>query len=37
VALISSLASPVLELDLVRPFQRPEQGWMFQFSLTPGF
>ena len=27
----------VLEFDLVRPFQRPTQGWMFQFNLAPGF
>jgi WD40-like Beta Propeller Repeat len=25
------------EFDFVRPFQRPEQGWMFQFNLAPGF
>ena len=25
------------ELALVRPFQRPAQGWMLQFSLSPGF
>lgn len=34
---VNALGFAVLELDLVRPFQRPEQGWMFQFSLTPGF
>ena len=27
----------VVQLSLVRPFQRPGRGWMFQFSLTPGF
>ena len=25
------------EFDFVRPFQRPRQGWMFQFNLAPGF
>jgi outer membrane protein assembly factor BamA len=25
------------EFDVVRPLQRPRQGWMFQFTLTPGF
>jgi WD40 repeat protein len=23
--------------DFVRPLSRPQQGWMFQFNLTPGF
>jgi outer membrane protein assembly factor BamA len=25
------------QLDFARPLQRPRQGWMFEFSLTPGF
>jgi outer membrane protein assembly factor BamA len=25
------------QFDFVKPFQRPQQGWMFQFSLAPGF
>ena len=25
------------EVDLVKPFQRPDKGWYLQFSLTPGF
>jgi hypothetical protein len=25
------------ELDLVRPFDRPEKGWVWQFELQPGF
>jgi outer membrane protein assembly factor BamA len=25
------------EFDIVKPFQRPTQGWMFQFNLSPGF
>jgi len=27
----------IVELNLVRPLQRPEQGWMFVFNLRPGF
>ncbi|MGE0704106.1 MAG: BamA/TamA family outer membrane protein [Vicinamibacterales bacterium] len=27
----------VAEFDVAKPFQRPEQGWMFAFHLTPGF
>jgi outer membrane protein assembly factor BamA len=34
---VNALGFAVVELDFVRPFQRPNQGWMFQFSLTPGF
>ena len=25
------------QLDFARPVQRPRHGWMFEFSLTPGF
>ena len=25
------------QMDFARPLQRPRQGWMFEFSLTPGF
>jgi hypothetical protein len=25
------------QFDIVRPFQRPDAGWVFQFSLSPGF
>ena len=25
------------QFDLSRPLQRPGQGWVFQFSLSPGF
>jgi hypothetical protein len=25
------------EFDLTRPPQRAEQGWVFQFHLSPGF
>ena len=27
----------VAQFDFVRPFQRPGKGWVFQFSLMPGF
>ena len=27
----------IAELDAVKPFQRTKRGWMFQFSLSPGF
>ena len=25
------------QFDFARPFQRPGQGWVFQFTLAPGF
>jgi hypothetical protein len=27
----------ILEIDYVRPFDRPGRGWPWQFNLTPGF
>ena len=27
----------VAELDYVKPFQRPDKGWYWQLSLSPGF
>jgi hypothetical protein len=27
----------VVEVDFVKPFDRPEKGWLWQFSFTPGF
>jgi hypothetical protein len=27
----------VVQFDFVRPFDRPQRGWVFQFSLAPGF
>ncbi|WP_419934598.1 peptidase S9 [Candidatus Palauibacter sp.] len=27
----------IAEIDFVRPFDRPDKGWLWQFSLTPGF
>jgi hypothetical protein len=31
------LGFAVVQLDYSRPFQREERGWIFQFSLAPGF
>ena len=27
----------IAEVNFVRPFDRPEKGWIWQFNLTPGF
>lgn len=27
----------IAQFDFVKPFQRPQKGWIFQFSLTPGW
>jgi len=27
----------IAQIDFVKPFQRPQKGWIFQFSLTPGW
>jgi len=27
----------VAQFDFARPFQRPQTGWVFQFTLAPGF
>jgi outer membrane protein assembly factor BamA len=27
----------IAQMDVVRPFQRPERSWMVRFSLTQGF
>jgi hypothetical protein len=34
---INLLGFAVAEIDLVRPFDRPEKGWIWQFELQPGF
>jgi outer membrane protein assembly factor BamA len=34
---VNAFGFAVVQLDLVRPFQRPDKGWLFQFSLSPGF
>jgi len=27
----------VIGLNMVHPFDRPQKGWMFQFTISPGF
>lgn len=34
---INLLGFAIAEVDLVRPFDRPGKGWMWQFELQPGF
>ena len=34
---INLLGFAVAEVDLVRPFDRPDKGWVWQFELQPGF
>jgi outer membrane protein assembly factor BamA len=34
---VNLMGFAVGQFDTVRPFQRPEAGWVFQFSLAPGF
>ncbi len=34
---INLLGFAVAEIDLVRPFDRPGKGWVWQFELQPGF
>jgi WD40-like Beta Propeller Repeat len=34
---VNLLGFAVGEFSFARPFQRPGRGWIFQFSLTPGF
>jgi Tol biopolymer transport system component len=34
---INLLGFAVAEIDLVRPFDRPDKGWVWQFQLQPGF
>jgi outer membrane protein assembly factor BamA len=34
---VNVLGFAVAQFDLTRPFQRPREGWVFQFHLTPGF
>ena len=31
------LGYAVAEVNLVRPFDRPGKGWIWQFELQPGF
>jgi outer membrane protein assembly factor BamA len=34
---INLLGFAIAEVDLVRPFDRPDRGWVWQFELQPGF
>jgi Tol biopolymer transport system component len=34
---INLLGFAIAEIDLVRPFDRPDKGWTWQFELQPGF
>jgi len=34
---INLLGFAIAEVDLVRPFDRPGKGWVWQFELQPGF
>jgi outer membrane protein assembly factor BamA len=34
---VNAFGYAVFEIDYVRPFDRPERGWHWQFNLTPGF
>lgn len=27
----------IMEIDAVRPLDRPERGWLFEFAFRPGF
>lgn len=36
-ARVNLLGFAVAEVDYVRPFDRPGRGWMWEFTLTPGF
>ncbi len=34
---VNALGFAILEFDAVRPLDRPQKGWIFQFSFQPGF
>ncbi len=34
---VNAMGFAVLQFDAVRPFSRPGQGWMFEFSISPGW
>jgi outer membrane protein assembly factor BamA len=36
-ARVNAFGMAVVQVSAARPFQRPGRGWVFQFSLTPGF
>jgi hypothetical protein len=35
--MFASSGYAVVEIDYVRPLDRPQKGWFWQFSLRPGF
>ncbi len=34
---LNLLGFAIAEVDLARPFERPDKGWVWQFQLQPGF
>lgn len=34
---VNAFGIAIVQLSAAHPFQRPGRGWLFQFSLTPGF
>jgi Tol biopolymer transport system component len=34
---VNALGFAIVQLDASRPLQRPGRGWVYQFSLSPGF
>jgi outer membrane protein assembly factor BamA len=36
-ARVNAFGYAIFEVDYVRPLDRPERGWHWQFNLTPGF
>jgi len=34
---VNAMGFAILEFNLVRPIDRPQQGWMFVFNMRPGF
>ena len=37
IVLVDLLGFAIAEIDYVRPLDRPGRGWLWQFSLRPGF
>jgi hypothetical protein len=34
---VNAFGFAIVQLDASRPLQRPGRGWVYQFSLSPGF
>jgi len=34
---VNAFGFAILQFDFARPFQRPGQGWVFSWTLAPGF